>query len=181
MKSVAVFCGASDGDGETYLQLAEAVGDIIFNTKHRLVYGGGGIGLMGAVANQVSQRGGEVVGVIPRRLFIKEVAHQGLTDLRVVENMHQRKDLMYQLADKFIILPGGMGTLDEFFEILTWKQLGLHQKPIYIFNDRDYYTPLLNWVEDAIKKKFIKQHDLQLFKVLKSLDQLENELIHEMV
>jgi uncharacterized protein (TIGR00730 family) len=168
--SLAVFCGASLGYDKRYSVLASEVGTFLANNRIKLVYGGGGIGLMGEVANKVSSLGGEVVGVIPQRLFIKEVAHQGLTDLRVVENMHQRKDLMYQLSDSFLILPGGMGTMDEFFEILTWKQLGLHQKQIIILNENKYFSSMLNWIDQSIKEGFIKDHDKNLFQVVDSIE-----------
>jgi uncharacterized protein (TIGR00730 family) len=168
--SLAVFCGASLGYDKRYSAMACEVGIFLAKNRIKLVYGGGGIGLMGEVANKVSELNGEVVGVIPQRLFIKEVAHQGLTDLRVVENMHQRKDLMYQLSDAFLILPGGMGTMDEFFEILTWKQLGLHQKPIIILNENNYFSSMLNWIDQSIKEGFIKDQDKNLFQVVDSIE-----------
>jgi uncharacterized protein (TIGR00730 family) len=168
--SIAVFCGASLGCDKRYSAMACEVGNFLAKNRIKLVYGGGGIGLMGEVANKVSELNGEVVGVIPQRLFIKEVAHQGLTDLRVVENMHQRKDLMYQLSDAFLILPGGMGTMDEFFEILTWKQLGLHQKPIIILNENNYFSSMLNWIDQSIKEGFIKDQDKKLFQVVDSIE-----------
>jgi len=127
-----------------------------------LVYGGASIGVMGDLANELMAIGGEVTGVIPRQLMKKEIAHAGLKALHVVKDMHDRKKMMYDLSDAFLIFPGGMGTLDELFEILTWRQLGLHNKPIAILNINNYYDHLLNFLDEAVNKGLVKSHDRKL-------------------
>jgi len=134
MKRVCVFCGSSPGAEPTYAQAARNLGSILAKSGIGLVYGGASVGLMAEIANAAMQAHGEVIGVIPRSLVEKEVAHGGLTDLRVVDSMHQRKALMAELSDGFIAMPGGLGTLEEFFEVLTWAQLGMHTKPCGLLN-----------------------------------------------
>jgi uncharacterized protein (TIGR00730 family) len=124
-----------------------------------LVYGGAGIGIMGALATELMLKGGKVTGVIPQQLMKKEIAHAGLTKLHVVKDMHDRKKMMYDLSDAFLIFPGGMGTLDELFEILTWKQIGIHHKPIGLFNISNYYDHLLSFLDHAVEKGLLKAHD----------------------
>ena len=143
MKSVCVFCASSLGKNESYAQTAQAVGRLLAESGLRLIYGGGNIGLMGQTANAVLQHGGQVTGVIPDFLIRKEVGHLDVTELIVVDTMHTRKARMAELADGFLTLPGGFGTMDELCEILTWAQLGLHQKPIGILNVNGYYDALL--------------------------------------
>ncbi|MGY2131872.1 LOG family protein [Hymenobacter sp. HD11105] len=143
MKSVAVYCGSSAGHNEIYRQQAEAMGQVLAESNMTLVYGGGRVGLMGAVADSTLRHGGQVIGVIPDFLAAKELAHLGLTKLHVVKSMHERKLLMADLAEGFVAMPGGYGTLEELFEVLTWAQLGLHRKPVAVLNVGGYYDQLL--------------------------------------
>lgn len=138
----------------------------------RLVYGGGNVGLMGVVADAALTAGGEVVGVIPEALFDKEVAHQGLTTLHRVHSMHERKTLMYDLSDAFIALPGGLGTLEEIFEILTWGQLGLHQKPCGFLNVEGYFDPLLAFLDETVARRFVKEKHRALVMADADVDRL---------
>ena len=137
-----------------------------------MVYGGGKVGIMGVLADEMLRLGGEVVGVIPRRLMEWEVGHTGLKDLRVVEGMHARKQLMYEASDAFVVLPGGIGTMDEFFEILTWKQLGDHAKPIVLYNHDGYYDGLLQWFARAVEDGYYTADQLELFQVERELPKL---------
>jgi len=143
MKSVAVYCGASSGTNELFTQQAQAMGQALAERGFTLVYGGGRVGLMGAVADAVMQHGGRAVGVIPDFLADKELAHTGLSELHIVKTMHERKLMMADLAEGFVAMPGGYGTLEELFEVLTWGQLGLHKKPIGVLNVAGYYDHLL--------------------------------------
>ncbi|WBO82931.1 LOG family protein [Hymenobacter yonginensis] len=143
MKSVAVYCGASSGTNELFTQQAQAMGQALAERGFTLVYGGGRVGLMGAVADAVMQHGGRAVGVIPDFLADKELAHTGLSELHIVKTMHERKLMMADLAEGFVAMPGGYGTLEELFEVLTWGQLGLHRKPIGVLNVAGYYDHLL--------------------------------------
>lgn len=144
MKSIAVFCASSLGYASIFEETAYQLGKMLAQKQITLVYGGGKLGLMGVIANAVMEHGGQVIGVIPRFLSTKEVAHEGITDLIMVETMHERKLRMSDLCEGVIVLPGGFGTLDELAEMLTWAQLGLHQKPIGILNVEGYYDPLDN-------------------------------------
>jgi uncharacterized protein (TIGR00730 family) len=143
MKRIAVYCGSNKGTRAAYAGAAENLGRHLAKRGIELVYGGGCVGLMGVLADAVLQNGGHVIGVIPQSLVIKEVVHEKLPDLRVVKNMHERKALIAELADGFIALPGGYGTLDEFFEIVTWRQLGHHARPIVLYNRSGFFDPLL--------------------------------------
>ncbi|QIL75501.1 TIGR00730 family Rossman fold protein [Hymenobacter sp. HDW8] len=143
MKSVAVYCGSSAGHNDIYRQQADAMGQALAERNMTLVYGGGRVGLMGAVADSVMRHGGRVIGVIPDFLADKELAHLGLTELHIVKSMHERKLLMADLAEGFVAMPGGYGTLEELFEVLTWAQLGLHRKPVAVLNVDGYYNQLL--------------------------------------
>ena len=156
MKRLCVFCGSSPGAEPAYAQAARKLGSILAKSGIGLVYGGASVGLMGEIANSAMQARGEVVGVIPRSLVEKEVAHGGLTDLRVVDSMHQRKALMAELSDGFIAMPGGLGTLEEFFEVLTWAQLGMHTKPCGLLNVGNFYDRLLAFLDHAAEQRFIK-------------------------
>ena len=156
MKSICVFCGSSMGVRPVYKEAAQTLGKTLASQKFRLVYGGGNVGLMGVVADAVLLAGGEVIGVIPEFLAAKEIAHNELTVLHVVSSMHERKTKMADLADAFIALPGGYGTLEEFCEILTWAQLGLHQKPCGLLNVERYFDPLLRLFDHAVKEEFLK-------------------------
>jgi uncharacterized protein (TIGR00730 family) len=156
MKRVCVFCGSSPGAEPAYAQAARKLGAILAKSGIGLVYGGASVGLMAEIANAAMQARGEVIGVIPRSLVEKEVAHAGLTDLRVVDSMHQRKALMAELSDGFIAMPGGLGTLEEFFEVLTWAQLGMHTKPCGLLNVDGFYDRLLAFLDHAAEQQFIK-------------------------
>jgi uncharacterized protein (TIGR00730 family) len=155
MKRVCVFCGANAGSRDQYRIAAQALGAVLIHHGLGLVYGGGNVGLMGMLADSVLQAGGEVIGVIPQHLAAKEVAHRGVTELRIVETMHQRKAMMNELSDAFIALPGGFGTLEEFFEILTWSQLGIHRKPSGLLNVSGYYDHLLAMLDHAVAEGFL--------------------------
>ena len=155
MKRVCVYCGSSNGARPSYIQAARALGRALVSRGLGLVYGGSNIGLMGALAGTVMSEGGGVIGIIPEPLVAKEVAHNGLSDLRVVGSMHERKALMAELADAFIALPGGFGTLEEFCEIATWIQLGLHRKPCGLLNVEGYYDGLLSFLNHAVAEGFI--------------------------
>jgi uncharacterized protein (TIGR00730 family) len=156
-RRVCVFCGSKTGVGPAYRAEAVALCSLLGESGVGLVYGGAQIGLMGALADAALAQGGEVLGVIPRSLAAVEVAHQGLSRLVVVETMHERKALMAQEADAFVALPGGFGTLDEFFEILTWAQLGIHEKPCVLVNTGGYFDHLLRFLQVAIDQGFLKE------------------------
>ncbi len=155
MQRICVFAGSNYGNRPEYRQAAQALGQELAARGLGLVYGGAGVGLMGVIADTVLARGGEVIGVIPRGLFKREIAHSGLTQLHEVGSMHERKALMADLADGFIALPGGFGTFDELFEITTWAQLGLHNKPIGLLDVAGYFTPLLALITHASTEGFI--------------------------
>jgi hypothetical protein len=156
MKRICVFCGSSPGSRPEYRAAAEELGAELVRRNIGLVYGGGKVGLMGVLADTVLAARGEVVGVIPERLVAKEVGHNGLNKLHVVRSMHERKALMADLADAFVALPGGFGTLEEFCEIVTWSQLGLHAKPCGVLNVLAYYSPLLAMLDHAVQERFLK-------------------------
>ena len=155
MNSICVFCGSSSGANGIYEESARATGKALVRAGLRLVYGGGRVGLMGVLADEVLAAGGQVTGVMPRALVEREIAHRGVTDLRVVETMHERKELMADLADAFIALPGGAGTLEEIFEQWTWSQLGIHAKPCGFINVNGYFTPLLAMIEHMVAEGFM--------------------------
>ena len=162
MKRVCVFCGSSAGSQPEYRACAEELGAELTRRKIGLVYGGGNVGLMGAIADSVLESGGEAIGVIPEHLMTREIGHNRLTKLHIVRSMHERKALMADLSDAFIALPGGFGTLEEFFEVLTWSQLGLHAKPCGIANAMGYYTPLLAMLDHAVEERFLKPQNRAL-------------------
>ena len=163
-KRLCVFCGSSHGANPAYAEAAKTAGNELARRGIGLVYGGGNVGLMGVIADAVLAAGGDVIGVIPEALMAKEVGHRGLPDLRVVKTMHERKALMAELSDGFVALPGGVGTFEEFFEIVTWAQLGLHSKPCALLNVNGFYDPLLRLMDHAIAERFVKpkQRDLVL-------------------
>lgn len=154
-KSICVYCGSADGLDKDYLDAARATGQIMAQRGIELVYGAGKTGMMGALADGILAAGGQVTGVVPRNLNQPQLIHAGLTHLEVVGDIHQRKARMSQLAEAFIALPGGYGTLDELFETLTWAQIGLHTKPVGLLNTREYFSPLLQMIERARSEKFI--------------------------
>lgn len=153
--NVCVFCGSGSGFNPVYSKSARKLGSLLAQASVRLVYGGGNIGLMGTVADAVMEAGGKVTGVIPAFLLDKEVGHRGITDLEVVESMHQRKQRMADLSDAFIALPGGWGTLEELSEMLTWKQLGLITQPVALLNTNQFFDPLLNQMRLMVKEGFL--------------------------
>lgn len=156
IKRICVFCGSNDGNDPLYADAARSLGTLFAREGIALVYGGGSVGLMGVLANTVLHSGGEVIGVIPHALWAREVGHPGLTDLRIVETMHERKAMMADLADAFIALPGGLGTLEEIFEIWTWAQLGLHTKPVGFLDVNGFYAPLMEFLDGAMNARFLK-------------------------
>jgi uncharacterized protein (TIGR00730 family) len=162
MKRICVFCGSSFGARPAYREAAVEVGTTLARKGLGLVYGGGNIGLMGALADATLAAGGEAIGVIPQALVAKEVAHRGLTELRVVETMHERKALMASLADAFLALPGGYGTLEEFIEAVTWSQLGIHRKPCGLLNVEGYFDPLLEFFDRAVAERFFRPENRAL-------------------
>ncbi|OBY74353.1 LOG family protein [Acinetobacter gyllenbergii] len=157
MNSICVFCGSSLGNDPIYQQMAEATGQAIAAQGQTLVYGGGRSGLMGVVANSAIQAGGRVIGVIPHALVDRELAHTGLTELHVVNNMHERKTKMAELSDAFVALPGGAGTLEEIFEQWTWSQLGIHQKPCAFLNVVGFYDDLLKMLQGSVERGFSQE------------------------
>lgn len=162
MKNVCVFCGSSNGVRPEYLVMARALGQTLARRALGLVYGGASVGLMGAVADAALAAGGTVIGVIPATLDKKEIAHRGLTELHVVDSMHTRKQLMADRADAFIALPGGLGTMEELFEVLTWRLLGIHQKPAGLLDVAGYYDPLVTFLKNTIAEGFLQPAQLQL-------------------
>jgi uncharacterized protein (TIGR00730 family) len=165
LRRVCVFCGSSSGVHPGYVEAARMVGGILATESIGLVYGGGRTGLMGEVADAALRAGGEVIGVIPEHLQAREVAHTGLSDLRVVGSMHERKAVMADLADGFIALPGGLGTLEEFFEIATWSQLGIHTKPLGLLNVRGYYDLVDAFLGHAVDEGFLGRENRALIAI----------------
>ncbi|WNJ20969.1 TIGR00730 family Rossman fold protein [Pontibacter sp. G13] len=155
MQHICVFCGANSGGDPVYREVAQALGQVLADRSIELIYGAGNVGLMGIIADQVLASGGQVKGVIPNFLMQKEVGHTGIQELILTDTMHERKQIMADLSDGFIAMPGGMGTMDELCEILTWGQLGLHNKPIGILNVDGYFTPLLEFFDSMVEKKFL--------------------------
>jgi uncharacterized protein (TIGR00730 family) len=153
---LCVFCGSNAGQDPVYLATARALGQALAASGIGLVYGGASVGLMGAVADAVLAKGGNVIGVMPQALVDKEIAHKGLSDLRVVGSMHERKALMAELADGFIALPGGLGTFEELFEVWTWAQLGYHRKPCALLNAGGFYDKLTDFLDDVVERGFVK-------------------------
>lgn len=172
MKKLCVFCGSAEGKTPAYLEMARHLGEAMAKNNVALVYGGASIGVMGAIADAVMAHGGKVIGVIPKSLVDYEIAHKDLTELHIVEDMHQRKKLMYDKSDAFLSLPGGMGTLDEMFEILTWSQLKLHTKPCFIYNFMGFYDSLLVYLNHSHQEGFIKGEHLSMLTEIKDQDGL---------
>jgi len=156
MKRICVFCGSNAGARSEYAEAARALATVLAERKLGIVYGGGNVGLMGVIADAVLERGGHVTGVIPDALVSQEVAHRGLSELRVVQSMHERKAVMADLSDGFIAMPGGIGTMEEFFEVLSWAQLGLHNKPCGLLNIGEYYDHLIRFMNHAVDQEFLK-------------------------
>ncbi len=162
LKSLCVYCGSSAGASAIYADAARRLAHEMVSNGIALIYGGGGVGLMGIIADEVMRLGGEATGVIPQALMDKEVGHHGLTRLHVVKDMHERKALMAELADGFIAMPGGIGTLEELFEVLTWAQLGLHDKPIGLLNVEGFYDGLIQFVRHMVTQRFLKEEHASL-------------------
>lgn len=157
IRRICVFCGSNKGADPAYLDAVRILGRLFATEGIGLVYGGGSVGLMGELADTVLSSGGEVIGVIPHALWAREVGHRGLTDLHIVDTMHERKAMMADLADAFIALPGGLGTLEEIFEIWTWAQLGLHTKPVGFLDVGGFYKPLMQFLDRAVRERFLKE------------------------
>jgi len=174
MKSVCIFAGSSLGRKESYKNIAISLGQKLVKNNFSMVYGGGGVGLMNEIANEVLKCGGEVTGVITERLKDVEAGHQNLTKLYVVKTMHERKAKMAELSDAIISLPGGVGTWEEFFEALAWNQLGIHSKPIILLNEDGYYEDLYLFTKKACKEGFIPQSTLDDFYLISNLEEAIN-------
>jgi len=172
MKRITVFCGSSAGTSNVIQQTASLLGSTLARKGIGLVYGGAAIGLMGMVADGALKSGGEVIGVLPYFLRTKEIAHEALTELVLVESMHERKTKMNELCDGVIALPGGFGTLEEFFEMLTWAQLGLHRKPIGLLNVESFYDPLMLFVDSMVEKGFLKDVNREMILVAETAETL---------
>lgn len=179
MRNVCVFCGSRQGGRPIYAEAARAFGATLARRGLGLVYGGGHVGLMGAVADAVLAGGQRVVGVIPRLLADKELAHRGLSELVIVESMHERKAIMADRADAFVALPGGYGTGDELFEVLTWGQLGLHAKPIGLLNVGGFFDPLLAWLDLMVREDFLKATHRRVVRLDADADALLDRLAAE--
>lgn len=162
MKNICVFCGSSPGKGVKHLVAAQELGNVLVKENLRLIYGGGNIGIMGEIANTVLQYNGEVTGVIPEDLVAREVALKDVTELIIVDSMHERKAKMQELSDGFIAMSGGIGTLEEFFEIWTWAQLGIHSKPVGILNIDGYYDLLIEFIYNSVKNEFVNENNLKM-------------------
>ena len=178
MRRLCVFCGSSTGGRPAYRDAAHRLGELLATRGIGLVFGAGHIGLMGVLADAVLSGGGAAIGVIPQALVDKELAHGDLTELRVVATMHQRKALMADLADGFLALPGGYGTADELFEILTWAQLGLHAKPIGLLNVAGFFDPLLEWVDHCVSEGFLLPEHRETLLISANPEELLEMLLH---
>lgn len=178
IESVCVYCGSSSRVDKAYMELAHELGTGVAKRGMRLVYGGGRVGLMGIAADAALAAGGEVVGIIPEHIQSLEVEHRGLTELHVVDSMHTRKRMMVERSDAFVVLPGGLGTLDEAFEILTWKQLRLHDKPVVLLNGGGYWDPLLALVDHMIEAGFAQPAHRRLFGIATDVEGAFAALAH---
>lgn len=176
MKKICVYCGSRIPESNELAELAVDLGHKVAERKWSIVYGGGRIGMMGKLADAALESNGEVIGVIPTALKRKEVAHPSITKMHETQDMHTRKALMESHSDAFVILPGGFGTLDEFFEILTWRQLGFHNKPIIIVNKEGYFDGLLQFMENALSQDFIRKDSLRLFEITNSVNEVMSML-----
>lgn len=176
-KSICVYCAHRSGAKPAYLKAAADTGNMIARNDMRLVYGAGNIGLMGEVANSAKSGNAEVLGVIPEHLLEFEVGKEDIDTFIITENMHERKKIMVLNSDAFILLPGGFGSLDEFFELITWRQLGLHHKPCYIFNINGYWNPLIQLIDNQISEGFVLPNNKSFYTVVENIDELETKLI----
>ena len=176
MKRIAVYCGSSSGTNGIYVETAEMLGRILAEKNIQIVFGGGKVGLMGVLAYSAIEAGGSVTGVIPGFLNIKEVAHDGITELITVSSMHERKALIHDMSDGFIALPGGFGTLEELFEMLTWGQLGLHQKPVGILNVNGYFSDVLRAIDSMVREGFLKGDNRDMVLVSDRIEELLDKM-----
>jgi uncharacterized protein (TIGR00730 family) len=165
VERICVFCGASPGARPAYAQATTEAARLLAADGIGVVYGGGGVGLMGVLADAVLAEGGEIIGVIPHALVNREIAHRDVTDMRVVGSMHERKALMAELADAFIALPGGIGTLEELFEVYTWAQLGLHRKPCALLNVEGYYDGIAGFLANAVEERFLREEHREMLMI----------------
>lgn len=172
INAICLYCGSSNFVEDSYKEAAAEAGKLLAAAGIRLIYGGGHVGLMGVAADAALAGGGEVVGIIPEHIQVREVRHSHLTELHVVDSMHTRKNMMFEMADAFIILPGGLGTLDETFEILTWRQLGLHDKPVIIVNVNGFWDPMLALIDGIIDKGFARPENRGLFVVVNTVREI---------
>ncbi len=179
MKKICVYCGSSSGKGDAYLSAADALAQALVERGLGLVYGGASIGVMGALAKAVMERGGEVIGIMPEALMKREIGSDHLTELQVVGSMHERKAAMAEQSDGFIALPGGMGTFEELFEILTWAQLGFHNKPIGLLNINGYYDHLLRFLNHAVDEGLLRQQHRKLLRVSETTGDLLDSFLTE--
>lgn len=177
MKRICVFCGSNSGIDPIYLATAEKVGKFLAHNNIELVFGGGRVGLMGKIADTVMENGGKVIGIIPQALSEREVAHQGLTELHIVGSMHERKAMMADLADGFIALPGGVGTFEEFCEIVTWAQLGIHNKPCALMNVGGFYDSFIAMFDHSMNQGFIRPQHRALVLVESEIDKLYKAML----
>lgn len=176
MKSICVFCGSNSGSGVNHLLAAQKLGKTIASENLTLVYGGGNVGIMGELANTVLKYNGKVIGVIPENLVAREAALKDVTELRIVNSMHERKAVMSELSDGFIAMSGGIGTLEEFFEVWTWAQLGIHNKPIGLLNINGYYDNLINFIHHSVKQQFVNEQNLNMIIIEKEPDKLIDKM-----
>ena len=176
MRRICVFCGSSPGARPAYGEAAEELAGVLAAEGIGLVYGGGAVGLMGRLADAMLAGGGETIGVMPEALVSKEIGHAGLSDLRVVSSMHERKALMAELSDGFIALPGGLGTLEELFEVYTWAQLGLHAKPCGLLDVEGYYTGIAGFLDHAVEERFVREDHRALLIVERDARELVGRL-----
>jgi uncharacterized protein (TIGR00730 family) len=181
MKYISVFCGSSSGEEKIFTEQANLLGKTLVRRGYAVVYGGARVGLMGAVADGALSEGGEVIGVIPGFLQQKELAHKQLSKMHIVETMHERKAMMNELSDAVIALPGGYGTLEELFEMLTWRQLALHRKPVALLNVDGYYDPLIAMSEKMLEKEFLKDECQNLLIIDSNIDNLLSKMEHSVL
>ncbi|MBL4601960.1 MAG: TIGR00730 family Rossman fold protein [Emcibacteraceae bacterium] len=172
INSLCIYCGSRSSNNKNFQILAKRMGEILAKNNIKLIYGGGNVGLMGIIATSTLKNGGEVHGIIPSHLHETEVAHEHLTKLTIVDNMHQRKRMMFDQSDAFIVLPGSIGTLDETIEAITWKQLKLHDKPIILLNSENYWEPFIDLLKNIISYDFMTDDTLKLFNVVNSAEEV---------
>jgi uncharacterized protein (TIGR00730 family) len=177
MKNVCVFCGSSKGNSPKYVAMAKDLGEKLHDNGYGLVYGGASIGVMGAIADSVLERKGQVIGVMPASLVDREVEHKNLTKFERVGTMHERKERMYDYSDAFLAIPGGMGTLDELCEIVTWAQLQYHKKPIYLMNYDGFFNGLIEHFKNTVKEGFLSQEHFELVRVVDDVDDFFERLV----